>query len=116
MFSPDKALKPRTRQVWGIAQAVTFVAVCVCFLPGCQTTGRAVITYPDGSRAELDFKKGVLDDMDLPGPDPVTGSPAAYIRVGTSKVAADTALQGYRETGEALRQYMTDRAAQNVER
>lgn len=110
-MSPGKRTAPARAAV----QTVTLVTVCLLSLLGCQTTGRAVVSYPDGSRAEIDFKKGLFDDMDLPGPNPGTGRPDAYLRVGTSPVAANAALQGFRESGEALRKYYTDKAAQTAE-
>jgi len=80
---------------------------------GCATTGTVETRYPNGTVSTVTFRKGVFDDMDVPAQDPATGLPTAYVRVGTSKVAAETALKGFQYSGEALRRYMVDRAAQS---
>jgi hypothetical protein len=90
------------------------VLAALLSLTGCVTSGTAVIVYPDKTQATINFKKGLLDDLDIPAADPLTGRPSAYIRVGTSRVAAQTALEGYKLTGEALRRYITEKAAENA--
>lgn len=90
---------------------VVFMATVV--FSGCATTGSVETRYPNGTVSTLTFRKGVFDDLDVPAQDPATGLPTAYVRVGTSRVAAETALKGFQYSGDALRQYMIDRAAQN---
>jgi hypothetical protein len=70
-----------------------------------QTQGTATTHHPDGSVTSTEFKKGLLDDMDLP----TTG---VSVRVGPSKVAADALVKMYGMTGEGLRQLALERAAQ----
>lgn len=94
-----------------LCMAVTAL-VAVTVLSGCYTTGTVTTRYPNGVVSELAFKKSAFDDLDVPAPDPVTGNPAAYVRIGTSRVAGETAFRMFQFSGESLRQYALDRAAQ----
>lgn len=66
---------------------------------------KATTYHPDGSVTQTECTKGLLDDLDLP----TTGS---TIRVGPSKVAGETVVRLYGMTGEQLRKYAVERAAQ----
>lgn len=99
-------MKTRGLGVAGLLAATLFLTACQM-----STTGNVETRYPDGTVSTVNFTKGVFDDLDVPAKDPATGEPAAYLRIGTSRVASNAAVEMFRYSGDSIRQYAIDRAA-----
>lgn len=94
-----------------VKAATSFFVVAV--LSGCVTTGKVVTNYSDGTVSTVEFRKGVFDDLDVPATDANGNKTSPYVRIGTSKVAAETAFKMFQYSGDSLRRYAVEQAGKS---